>query len=119
MKKLMAFLIFLFLISGCAQFASQDNTTSTTLSPTTTTTQLPKNQYELQIDDTITIENLIIVVNNIKTDGTVILNIEGKEVVVPKTREPILSNGLQITSLQVDYGSDISQFKALLEIKPF
>lgn len=115
----MAFLIFLFLINGCAQFSPKDNTTSTTLSPTTTTTQLPKNQYELQIDDAITVENLIIVVTNIKTDGTVLLNIEGKEVVIHKTRESILSNSLQITCLKIEYGSDPSQFKALIEIKPF
>lgn len=116
--KFLSLLILLFLVSGCAQFSPKESTT-TTSSTTTTTTQLPTNQYDLQIDDTITVENLLIVVTNIKTDGTVILNIEGKEVPVLKTREPVISNGLQITSLQISYGSDPSQFKALMEIKPF
>lgn len=117
MKKLIGLLILLFLITGCTKYVPPITTTTT--STTTTTIPIQRGYYELFIGETVKVDNVLVEIEDISTDGSVNLLLDGQKVIIESTQEPKITHGLEIMTRKITYGDNPEKYHVSIEIKEF
>jgi len=118
------------ILFGCAEKAPPEKEASTTTSlfpiipiavqsTTSTIIKSPWGIYELHPNEPIEIEGRHLKIIDIKTDGAIIINIDGYMKEIAETNTPLVFNGLEILAEQLLYGKTPIEHSVTLNIQPF
>ncbi len=119
-NKILASLFLLVFISGCTDLSDfVEKVPKTFVQEIEKTPEKIQDKFVMYIGDEVMVGEKLIIVKDIQTNGEVTLFVEGIEEVIETTKNPEIINELEITTEELGYGSEKSEYNVKLKIFPF